>query len=134
MTQEYIPGVCNIGPAEIKRRKIFSFIGYALFFIFLIVFIVFDIDPIFRLSLAFPAFYQSINYLQVVNKFCASFGLTNVFNFSDKLDNTTKVEKAEFIQKDREKALKIIGLSILISILAGIAGYLTSYINFNYLL
>lgn len=126
---QYVPGVCNIGIYEIRRRKIFSFVGYIMFFGMLIYFFVMDTPPLLRATLAIPALIQSINYLQVTNKFCVNFGLRQMYNFSDS-SNTQHITDDESIKKDYEKSLRIILLSLLISVLAGTAGILSSYIKF----
>jgi hypothetical protein len=111
-TPEYIPGACNIGPAEIKNRKkggVFNTVFGIAVIIFLLV--IHAAKPL-RLILFFPATLAMLGYLQWYYKFCAGFGLKGVFNFGD-MGKTYSVEQKEYFQKDRSKAWKMIITSLL---------------------
>jgi hypothetical protein len=104
---EYIPGTCNIGPAEIKARRNFA-IGSGIFSMILIfLLLVFHVAPLWRLTLLLPATSFGVGFLQWYNHFCVNFGLRGVFNFGD-LGKTFTVEQKENYRKDRMKAQKMI--------------------------
>jgi hypothetical protein len=120
---EYIPGVCNIGPAEIRKRKQAGWIGLAATILLWGAFIVFRVPAPWRLLLFFPATMSAVGFLQAAMHFCAAFGILGVFNFGLMVGKTDTVEQAEFRRKDRQKALLIILYSILVGLAAAVAGY-----------
>src|SRR5512143_1416954 len=77
----YAPGRCNIGAAEIARRRRFGHVGLAITLVLLVVLFVVGAPRELRLLLFFPAAGSAIGYLQAQLRFCAAFGLLGVFNF-----------------------------------------------------
>jgi len=122
--QEYIPGICNIGPAEINKRRQSGWLGLGATILLWIVFWFFRVPAIWRLLLFFPAALSAIGFLQAVLHFCAGFGMLGVFNFGSEVGKTETVEQAEFRHKDQRKALQIILYSVTIGIAIAIAGFL----------
>src|SRR6266705_5768496 len=51
----YIPGVCNIGPAEIRKRQISGWIGFVATLALSGVLFYYDNPPLWRLLIFFPA-------------------------------------------------------------------------------
>ena len=107
MSNEYIPGTCNIGKGEIRQRQI-----VALFGIFLTIFsatalLATDQSRTSRLSLFVPALVFSIGFVQCRSKFCLAYGLAGTFNF-ERLGKITKVQSAEDRKADRKTAIVIL--------------------------
>ena len=121
----YIPGVCNIGPEEIKKRKQAGWMGLIATVLLWAVFVWFDIPPIWRLTLFFPAMMSATGFLQAYMHFCAYFGFASLFNFGD-VGKTDSVSQAEFRAKDRRRAWKIIIYSVLIGLTISLTTYITS--------
>ena len=120
---EYVPGVCNIGPAEIRRRRQSGWIGLGVTILLWGAFLVFRVPAPWRLLLFFPAMMSATGFLQAALHFCAGFGVRGVFNFGSEIGRTDTVEQAEFRLKDRRKARLI----SLYSVLAGIATAIAAY-------
>jgi glucan phosphoethanolaminetransferase (alkaline phosphatase superfamily) len=120
---EYIPGVCNIGPAEIQRRMQAGWLGLAAAVLLWVVFILFSVPAPWRLLLFFPAVTAAIGFLQAAMHFCAAFGILGVFNVAAAAGKTDSVEQAEFRKADRKKALLIILYSLLVGLAAAAAGF-----------
>lgn len=76
----YVPGVCNIGPAEIAARRRVGWGGLAASVVLLGLFIWFDALPLWRLTVFFPAAVSVSGFLQAVMHFCAYFGFGSLFN------------------------------------------------------
>ena len=107
MSNEYIPGTCNIGKGEIRQRQI-----VALFGIFLTIFsatalLATDQSRTSRLSLFVPALVFSIGFVQSRSKFCLAYGLAGTFNF-ERMGKITKVQSAEDRKADRKTAIVIL--------------------------
>jgi hypothetical protein len=111
---EYIPGVCNIGVREIRRRQLVGGIG-----LFLTITTVFGFyhqhsSQIARLGTFLPALVMSIGYLQARKKFCLGFGISGLFNFGS-LGNAKRVISEADRKIDREAAIKLFFQAALIA-------------------
>lgn len=115
----YQPGVCNIGPAEIRRRQQAGVIGVigtvalgaALLFI--------DAPNWSRMLVALPAMLAFAGFIQARTKFCAGFGLAGLRNFGERGDEA-RVEDRAALAADRRKAIQIFGASALLGLAIGI--------------
>lgn len=123
MQNKYIPGVCNIGPEEIKKRKQAGWIGLIATIALWAIFIWLNIPSIWRLSLFFPAMMSATGFLQAYMHFCAYFGFASLFNFGD-VGKTDSVSQAEFRAKDKRRAWQIIIYAVLIGIAIAIISVL----------
>ena len=112
---KYIPGVCNIGEEEIKKRKQSGWVGLVATIVLWALFIWFDIPSIWRLTLFIPAMMSATGFLQAHMHFCAYFGFASLFNFGN-VGKTDSVQQTEFRAKDRRRAWQIIAYSILIGL------------------
>jgi len=121
--EQYIPGVCNIGKSEIKRRKQAGWSGLIITLILLGLLIYFDMPRSWRLVIFIPAMMTAIGFLQAQMHFCAYFGMQGVFNFSPEIGKTDTVEQAEFRAMDRRKAWQIITYSAIIGAVIAIISY-----------
>lgn len=115
---KYIPGVCNIGPSEIKARKNFGYFGIAITLVLMMAFSYLHADPVVRLLIFVPAFTGAIGLTQAYFHFCAAFGLMGVFNVARSLGKTDTILEARFRQSDRFKAMQILGISLFFAVLA----------------
>lgn len=120
---EYIPGTCNIGPDEIARRKKAGWIGLGISAVFLLFFILIPIPPLYRLIIFLPVTSAASGFLQAYFHFCAGFGFKGVYNIVKPVGHTETVQQAEFRKKDRQKALQITGLAVLIGLISAVVIY-----------
>jgi hypothetical protein len=105
-TGEYRPGVCNIGPAEIARRRRSGHVGLVASIVLFAVLVAIGAPPLFRLLLVLPVAVSASGYLQAYLKFCAGFGATGVYNFGE-TGTTDRVTDAAAKALDRAKAYRI---------------------------
>jgi hypothetical protein len=120
---EYIPGVCNIGPAEIRRRRQSGWLGLGATALLWAAFVVFRVPAPWRLLLFFPAMIGATGFFQAAFHFCAGFGMRGVFNFGPEVGKTDTVEQAEFRMKDRKKARDISLYAALVGIAVAVAAF-----------
>ena len=111
----YQPGVCNIGPAEIRRRRNSGIAGAVISVVLLVVFVVFHAPNPWRAVVLLPAGVGAAGFLQAAFHFCAAFGMTGLFNFGS-LGTQEAVHEKEYRRKDQQKALLIAGLSGVIAL------------------
>lgn len=124
MSTSYIPGVCNIGPAEIKRRKLIGFIGLYVAAMLFAVLLVGGFDKPWRLLIFIPVLVSAVGYMQAKFHFCVRFGTQGLFNMGTKLVIPQTVKKAEYRRKDQQKARTIAGLSALIGVIITLVVFL----------
>lgn len=106
---DYRPGVCNIGPVEIRRRRMAGHVGLVGALLLLAALVAIGAPPITRLLIAVPAAVSASGYIQARMRFCAAYGSAGLFNFGGTGD-ALRVADAEARAADRRRALQI-GLS-----------------------
>jgi hypothetical protein len=121
--QEYVPGVCNIGPGEIRKRRALGWIGLAATILLWATFIALKTAAPWRLLLFVPALLAALGFLQSAWHFCAKYGFDGAFKFGRTVGRADSPEQADFRRKDRRTAVTIIGLSALVGIATAAAGY-----------
>ena len=100
---EYRPGVCNIGPAEIARRRRAGHVGLLVTVAAYAVLVAIDAPPLARLILILPAATAASGYLQAWSKFCAGFGSRGIFNLGP-VGDTQQVVDEVARARDRARA------------------------------
>ncbi len=118
-TNNYVPGVCNIGKEEINKRKRAGIVGLILTVLTYSLFVYFEVSKGVRFLTFIPAVISAIGFLQARMRFCAYYGLAEMFNF-DSLGKSNKVDNNEFVRKDKKRARQIIYYSVLIGIVVGL--------------
>ena len=106
-TADYIPGACNIGKGEIRRRQIVALIGLALSISSLITLISSNAPRGARLGIFVPLAVASIGWVQSRKKFCLAYGFMGTFNFG-KLGQLSRVADSASRAADRKTALSIL--------------------------
>ena len=114
---EYIPGSCNIGKSEIRRRQLVAALGLFFSMTTLIGLYIFDMPPSSRTAIFFPLMVASVGFIQSRSKFCLAYGFAGTFNIG-KLGDIKRVASKEDRQADRVTALKILGKSLVLASLA----------------
>ena len=122
----YRPGVCNIGPAEIARRRRAGHIGLLVSVVLLVVLVVIDAPPLVRLLIALPAAAAASGYLQARFRFCAGLASRGVFNFGP-LGRTETVTDPAARARDRAMARRIAAASAAIGALVGVLAVLLPF-------
>jgi hypothetical protein len=119
---DYAPGVCNIGPAEIARRRRAGHVGLAAALVMLAGLVAMEAPPAARLILVLPAAAAASGYLQAWLRFCAGFGARGIFNFGE-LGHTDEVVDPVSRARDRAKARRIALASLAIGIVVAVVAF-----------
>ncbi|NBQ35408.1 MAG: hypothetical protein EBU16_02695 [Actinobacteria bacterium] len=107
MSTEYIPGSCNIGKGEIRRRQLVALIGIFLTFSSATALLATNQSRTNRLSIFIPALIFSIGFVQARSKFCLAYGLAGTFNF-ERLGRISRVQSEQDRKADRKTAIIIL--------------------------
>jgi len=103
---EYQPGVCNIGPGEVSKRRKLAYAGLVLATVFAVAQFRF-MHPLVNVGLAVGLAVAFEGLLQARLRFCAGFAQEGVFDLSEEGDDRQEVDSSEAHRKDIRKALKI---------------------------
>ena len=114
-SNQYIPGTCNIGKEEIRLRKNTTISMAILSIALIILFVLLDVDKVWRLTLFLPFIGFSIGAIQWHNRFCVYFGIKGVFNF-EKRGTESNVIEEELRRLDISKARRMIAIALSFSI------------------
>ena len=115
MSNQYIPGTCNIGPEEIALRRRAGHVGLAVTAALGAALLRSDLSPAWRLTLAFPAAGAASGYLQARQRFCANYGFRGLYNF-DARGHERPVAIAGAREEDRRRSLQIAATSAAIGL------------------
>ena len=115
----YQPGFCNIGPAEIARRRRIGDVGLLVTVVVLVALVALSAPPAFRLIVALPAASAASGYLQAWLRFCFGFGSRGVFNFGE-LGRTEAVSDPLARSRDRARSILLALLSLAIGVVIGL--------------
>jgi hypothetical protein len=110
LSQEYIPGSCNIGTGEIRRRQVVALAGAVISATSLVGLTSTDAARSARFSLFIPLMVFAIGFIQSRKKFCLAYGFMGTFNFG-KLGQISRVSDPIAKKADRKTALTILAQS-----------------------
>ena len=119
----YIPGTCNIGKGEIRRRQFVALVGAVISAIYLAGLVSTSAAPGARLGIFIPLTVASIGWVQSRKKFCLAYGFMGTFNFG-KLGELSKVSDKSAQAADRKTALLILGQSLSLAAIFTLIVYL----------
>ena len=114
---QYIPGSCNIGKGEVRRRQLVALIGLFFAISTLLTLNTIDAPTEVRLGIFFPLLVASVGFVQSRSKFCLAYGFAGTFNMG-KLGDIKRVASKEDRAADRKTALVILGKSFILAALA----------------
>jgi hypothetical protein len=114
---EYIPGTCNIGKGEVRRRQLVALVGLFFSISTLLAFSTVDTPTEIRLGIFFPLMVASVGFVQSRSKFCLAYGFAGTFNVG-KMGDIKRVASKEDRAADRKTALLILGKSFLLAAIA----------------
>jgi hypothetical protein len=114
---QYIPGSCNIGKGEVRRRQLVALVGLFFSISTLLAFNTVGAPTEVRLGIFFPLMVTSVGFVQSRSKFCLAYGFAGTFNVG-KMGDIKRVASKEDRAADRKTALVILGKSFLLAALA----------------
>jgi hypothetical protein len=114
----YQPGVCNIGPDEIARRRLSGHLALIVSVGLLAVLVAAGAPAWTRLVIVLTVGAAASGYLQAWFHFCAGFGSRGVYNFGP-VGTVNEVDDPEARSRDRWKSIEIGLASLAIGLAAG---------------
>ncbi len=119
---DYIPGSCNIGKGEIRRRQLVAIVGSIFSIITFIGLIAAHAPRSARFGIFLPLMVASVGWVQSRKKFCLAFGFMGTFNFGS-LGSIARVADPVSRAADRATATRILlqsfGIALALTLLVG---------------
>lgn len=112
---QYQAGVCNIGGAEVARRRQVAIFGGVTYLALALYMVAQNLSTQATFILIIPASIFAIGFIQSRKRFCLAYGLMGTFNFQ-KLGSITKVEDKAALAADRKTALTIIVQAVILAL------------------
>lgn len=105
---DYVPGVCNIGPREVRRRRAFAVAGFLTAATLFVLMLVSGASPAIRfLILLPPTWAGTFSWLQARRRFCAAFAMAGIANFGDGDDSRQAVDDPAARLADRSATFRL---------------------------
>jgi hypothetical protein len=105
MSYSYVPGTCNLGKAEVRRRQFVALLGVFLTVSTAAGLIGSNAPTVSRWGLFAPLMVFSVGFIQSRKKFCLAYGFMGTFN-----------QSPEDRKADRKTALTILAQSALLAV------------------
>ena len=112
MSDTYIPGTCNLGKSEVRRRQFVALLGLGL--AIFSGFGLWNASVTAKITLFLPFFVFATGYVQSRRKFCMAYGFAGAFNLG-KLGELSRVQDPAFRAADRKTAMLILGQAALLA-------------------
>ena len=106
-SSQYIPGTCNIGSGEIRRRQVVAIIGLIISVSSFITLLMASAPRNARYGIFVPLMIASVGWVQSRSKFCLAYGFAGTFNMG-KLGDISRVADAASKAADRKTAISIL--------------------------
>ena len=106
-SSQYIPGTCNIGSGEIRRRQVVAIIGLMLSISLFVTLLMAGAPRNARYGIFVPLMIASVGWVQSRSKFCLAYGFAGTFNMG-KLGDISRVADKASKAADRKTAVTIL--------------------------
>jgi hypothetical protein len=106
-SSQYIPGTCNIGSGEIRRRQVVAIIGAIISVSSFVTLLMAGAPRNARYGIFVPLMIASVGWVQSRSKFCLAYGFAGTFNMG-KLGDISRVADAASKAADRKTAITIL--------------------------
>lgn len=113
MSDTYIPGTCNLGKSEVRRRQFVALLGLGL--AFFSGFGLWEGSALVKLTIFLPFFVFATGFIQSRRKFCMAYGFSGAFNLG-RLGELSRVQDPADRAADRKTALSILGQAALLAL------------------
>lgn len=120
----YVPGVCNIGPWEIRRRMAFGIVGLVVAGLLLVALVSIGAPPIARLLVILPVWGGVFSIHQARRRFCGAYALRGISNFGDSHASIRTVEDEAAHRADMAALARMTRDSFVIALVVGVVAVL----------
>ncbi len=120
----YVPGVCNIGPWEIRRRWIGGIAGLAAAAALLAVLVAVGAPVAARVLVLLPAWGGVFSVLQARRRFCGAYAMRRISNFGTTHDTIRSVDDEAAHRADMAKVARMLLDSFVVAVVITVVAVL----------
>ena len=117
---EYQPGVCNIGPAQQRRRLLLGAASFLLAVALVAAVVAVGWPRWTLLAAVFPLYGAAMGYFQYRERFCVGFAGIGVFDVGD---GTNQVLDEAALAADRKRAVRLNAKSLAVGVVGAVVIY-----------
>ncbi|WP_144799615.1 hypothetical protein [Halorubrum depositum] len=117
---EYQPGVCNIGPAQQRRRLALGVASFLLAVALVAAVVAVGWPRWALLAAVFPLYGAAMGYFQYSERFCVGFAGIGVFDVGD---GTNQVLDEAALAADRKRAVRLNAKSLAVGVVGAVLIY-----------
>lgn len=121
---EYVPGVCNIGPWEVRQRRLSGIVGLIAAGVLLAVLVAAGVPAIARGLVLLPAWGGAFSLLQARRRFCGAYALRGLSNFGSTLASRRDIRSDADHRADLGGLLRLTRDSFAIGLVVAVAAVL----------
>ena len=114
--QYYTPGTCNLNEEEVDYRTKAGYIFAVIGVVHTVALIAFMVTPLFGVTAFVPIWLAALQYLQVKNRFCATYALRGIYSSGNERGQTSKVIDRMGMQQDRTRAVWLHTRAVLVGV------------------
>ena len=111
----YRAGACNIGPDEIRSRRVSGAVGIAGAAVLGLILLATDAPMLLRLVVLLPLWGGTIGLLQAQRRFCVAFAMAGVANFGGGATTRVRVGEEAARRADRSATVRLLRDAFLIA-------------------
>jgi hypothetical protein len=112
----YVPGVCNIGPWEIRRRWVGGILGLVIGAALLAALVAVHAPVAARALVLLPVWGGMFSVLQARRRFCGAYAMRRISNFGDTFDTIRQVQDEAAHRADMAKVARMLRDSFLVAL------------------
>jgi hypothetical protein len=116
----YVPGVCNIGPWEIRRRWIFGIAGLISAAVLFAVLVALHAPAVARALVLLPAWGGMFSVLQARRRFCGAYAMRRISNFGTTYGTIQQVDSEAAHRADMAKLARMLRDSFAIALVLAV--------------
>lgn len=120
----YVPGICNIGPAEIARRRRGAVVTTGLAVVLYAVLLGLGAPRPARIVVGLAAAAATVSWLQVTLHFCVAFASRGVYNFGQVAEETGHVADPDARRADLRRTAMMLAAGGAVGLAVGIIAVL----------
>lgn len=113
---DYVPGVCNIGPWEVRRRWVVGIMGLVATALLLAALVALGVPPIARALVILPAWGGCFSSLQGYRRFCGAYAARGMSNFGNDHSTARSVDDEAAHQADLAAVTRMTRDSLLMAL------------------
>ncbi len=118
--EEYVPGACNIGRAEIATRRLLAAVGAAAAVVWVVATTLVDAAPLVRALAALPAAGGFLSWYEARRRFCVTYAALGLYRLGPDARFERVTDRRHRLADVRALALPLLASAVVALVVAGL--------------